>query len=410
MRARALRVAILAHSTNPRGGVVHALELAEALVALGHEAIVHAPDPRGRGFFRKTACQTVSVAARAVGTDLREMVETRVADYVAHFERRENRGFDVYHAQDGLSGAALATLKDAGLISGFARTIHHVDVFADPFVDATQTLSIVSADDCFVVSAKWRREVRTLFGIASTIVGNGVNGARFAPAKDGSENALRARLRIGPGPVILAVGGVEPRKNATRLLQAFAALREGHPTARLVIAGGASLFGHDAYRGAHALAAAELALPPGAVVETGPLPDADMPALYRMADVLAFPSVEEGFGLVVLEAMASGTPVVVSRIEPFTEYLGDLDVEWCDPLDIGSIRDAIDRAMWPPQRAGLVGRGVEVAARHGWRRVAEAHLPVYRGLVGDGDARPSRTIAEADRARSASAPLAPSTA
>jgi glycosyltransferase-like protein len=415
-----LRVAILAHSTNPRGGVVHALELAEALVALGHEAVVHAPDPRGRGFFRKTACQTVSVAARAAGADLREMVDTRVAEYVEYFEKPGNRGFDVYHAQDGISGNALATLKDAGLIPGFARTIHHVDVFEDPAVDALQTRSIILAGAWFVVSAKWRRNVRSGFAIDSTIVGNGVNVARFVPGKDGSENALRRRLRVGPGPVVLAVGGVEPRKNATRLLVAFAALRGAHPGARLVIAGGASLFGHDDYRRAHALAAAELALPPGAVVETGPLPDADMPALYRMADVLAFPSVEEGFGLVVLEAMACGTPVVVSRIEPFTEYLGDLDVEWCDPFDVRSIRDAIDRALWPPHRAGLVSRGADVAARFDWRRVAEAHLPVYERLAADaasaappvdsGAGRvPSRAPvprkgAEAEKARPAPAP------
>ena len=68
-----------------------------------------------------------------------------------------------------------------------------------------------------------------------------------------------------------------------------------------------------------------------AVVCLGPVPDADMPALYRLADALVFPSVKEGFGLVVLEAMASGMPVVTSRIAPFTEYLDDDDVVWCDP-------------------------------------------------------------------------------
>jgi glycosyltransferase involved in cell wall biosynthesis len=115
----------------------------------------------------------------------------------------------------------------------------------------------------------------------------------------------------------------------------------------------------------------------GSVVETGPMPDADMPALYRLADVLAFPSVKEGFGLVVLEAMASAVPVVTSRIAPFTEYLEPHDVEWCDPFDVSSIRNAIDRALWAPHRAGLVERGADVARRHDWGRVAHAHLPVY---------------------------------
>ena len=97
----ALRIAMLAHSTNPRGGVVHALELADALVKLGHEPVVHAPDAKSAGFFRPTLCETVSVPASPVGTDITEMVEIRAADYVRHFENPAHRCFDVFHAQDG---------------------------------------------------------------------------------------------------------------------------------------------------------------------------------------------------------------------------------------------------------------------------------------------------------------------
>ena len=70
-----------------------------------------------------------------------------------------------------------------------------------------------------------------------------------------------------------------------------------------------------------------------------------MPALYRAATSLVFPSTKEGFGLVVLEAMASGVPVVTSRIAPFTEYLGDDDVLWCDPFDTASIAAAMARSL-----------------------------------------------------------------
>src|SRR5215475_2356962 len=131
MRPR-LRIAILAHSTNPRGSVVHALELGDALCRLGHDATVHAPDASGAGFFRRTRCATVSVAASPAGRDVSAMVETRVADFVRHFETAGRRNFDVWHAQDGISGNALATLKERGLINGFARTVHHIDTFADP--------------------------------------------------------------------------------------------------------------------------------------------------------------------------------------------------------------------------------------------------------------------------------------
>jgi glycosyltransferase-like protein len=380
MSERTLRIAILAHSTNPRGGVVHALELADALVALGHECAVHAPDPRGKGFFRPSACETVSVAARPVGRSVRELVETRVADYVDHFTDPEHRRFDVFHAQDGISANALATLKQRGLIAGFVRTVHHIDVFDDPVVAAMQQRSIVAANRHLAVSTMWRQKLAADFGIEATTVGNGVDRRRYHPRRDGSEPALRERLGLRPGPIILAVGGVEERKNTLRLLEAFAGLLPRHPGAQLVIAGGASLLDHDGYQRRYALAKAEVPLPPRAVVETGPLTDADMPALYRLADVLAFPSVKEGFGLVVLEAMASGVPVVTSSIAPFTEYLESRDVEWCDPFDVSSIRDAIQRALWAPHRAGLVERGAEVARRHDWGQVAHAHLPVYEAL------------------------------
>ena len=79
------RIAILAHSTNPRGGVAHALELGDALHRLGHEATVHAPDAGGRRFFRNSLARTVCVAASPVGRYVAAMVETRVADYLRHF-------------------------------------------------------------------------------------------------------------------------------------------------------------------------------------------------------------------------------------------------------------------------------------------------------------------------------------
>ncbi len=113
----------------------------------------------------------------------------------------------------------------------------------------------------------------------------------------------------------------------------------------------------------------------------GPVPDAEMPSLYRLADALVFPSVKEGFGLVVLEAMASGTPVVTSRIAPFTEYLHENDVVWCDPANVGSIANAMAMALTEPLRSRLAQRGVLVARQHDWSNTARAHLPGYQRLT-----------------------------
>jgi glycosyltransferase-like protein len=373
-----LRIAILAHSTNPRGGVVHALELGDALVRMGHAATVHAPDPSGAGFFRKTLCETVSVGATPAGRDITALVETRAGDYVRHFETAANRRFDVWHAQDGISGNALATLKARGLIPGFVRTVHHVDAFADPRLMALQTRAITAADRLFVVSRLWQDWLAATYGRDATLIGNGVDTDRFSPVSDSSDDVLRARLRLPAGTVVfLAVGGVEARKNTARILEAFTGVHASLPDARLAIAGGVSLLDHGAYQAEFADAFARGGLPDGVVIRTGAIPQALMPALYRAADALVFPSVKEGFGLVVLEAMASGVPVVTSRIAPFTEYLGDDDVLWCDPCDTSSIAAAMMAALGPDTRTALIGRGLQIAARHRWNTVARAHLANY---------------------------------
>jgi glycosyltransferase-like protein len=376
-----LRIAILTHSTNPRGGVVHALELGEALGRLGHEPTVHAPDSTGAGFFRNASCRTACVAAVPAGRNVVAMVESRIADYARHFKSAPDRQFDIWHAQDGISGNALATLKERGLIQGFARTVHHVDTFDDDRLSALQLRSITPADCLFVVSRMWRQWLGRELGLDAHHVGNGVDMDRFSPTPDATDTVLRARLGLSPGtPVFLAVGGVEERKNTIRLLEAFRVVHAQHPTCRLVIAGGASLLDHGAYQERFFAVLAQSGLPNEAVIRTGPWPQELMPALYRAATALVFPSTKEGFGLVVLEAMASGVPVVTSRIAPFTEYLGDDDVKWCDPFDPAAIAEAMSASLDARCRERLVARGLNVARRHSWRTTAQAHLAVYDRL------------------------------
>src|SRR5690606_10745331 len=132
-------------------------------------------------------------------------------------------------------------------------------------------------------------------------------------------------------PTVLAVGGIEPRKGSRTLLQAFARARPSlGDGALLAIGGGETLFDYAAYRAAWEEDAVRLGLrvhrgprPPAAadVAGLGPVPDEDMPALYRAADLLAFPSEREGFGLVVLEAQAAGLPVVTSDLPVLREFL-----------------------------------------------------------------------------------------
>ena len=374
---RPLRIAMLTHSTNPRGGVVHAMQLSEALTALGHTVTLHAPDAKGTGFFRKPACSTACFAVPASPPDMIDMVEQRVAEYVRHFEQTDICDFDIFHAHDGISGNALATLKERGLISGFVRTVHHIDHFADPRLIALQDLSIDRADAFFAVSALWQEALRDKRGIESTVVGNGVDTQRFAPAWSGDQTELRDRIGLHAGPVFLSIGGIEARKNTLGILEAFRQLRAVKPDAQLVIAGGVSLLDHRDYQEEFQSHLRTLRADASAVHVIGAVPDHDMPNLYRLSDALVFPSLKEGFGLVVLEAMASGVPAIVPSIAPFTEYLSSEDAIWCDPQHPASIAEAMALSLMAPIRDRIIARGLEVAGRFSWCRVAEAHLSTY---------------------------------
>lgn len=380
--AEPLSIALLTHSTNPRGGVVHALELAEALTALGHHAVVHAPDPTGGGFFRTTRCGAVLVPATPLGAGgLADLVEARIADYLAFFTRHDAARYDIHHAQDGISGNALASLREAGRIPGYAYTVHHLDRFADPAVEARQRRAIANADQVFCVSPLWRDILARDHGIDARLVGNGVDRRRFSPQAAPDDGAVRARLRLGPGPVFLSVGGVEARKNSAHLLDAFLIARRTRPDAQLVIAGGASLLDHSDEARAFEVLLNRTPDAAGSVIRTGPLPDADMPALFRLADTLVFPSLREGFGLVVLEAMASGTPTVVSAIAPFTEYLHTGDALWVDPRAPAAIAAAMIDSLHPATAQRLRAAGLRRSTEFGWDACAHRHLDAYRALL-----------------------------
>jgi glycosyltransferase involved in cell wall biosynthesis len=177
--------------------------------------------------------------------------------------------------------------------------------------------------------------------------------------------------------VFLAIGGIEERKNTLNILRAFVRVRNVHPLAQLVIAGGVSLLDHSAYQRAFQGELARFGDVAYRVVLAGAIDQADMAALYRLADALAFPSVKEGFGLVAVEAIACGTPVVASRIPPFTEHFGDDDVVWCDPLDVATIAGAMIDAIRPERKTRLARSAPRLLAPLSWDRSAAAHLPVY---------------------------------
>lgn len=368
-----MKIGLLTHSVNPRGGVVHTLELANALHDAGHDVTVFAPAAPGQSMFRSVAHRLALVPIGSTPRDLYAMVASRIAAFEQHLRGMRDRDeFDIWHAHDGIGGNALANLIDAGLIGGFVRTVHHLDHFDDARVMQWQRRSIERAGRVLCVSALWCRTLRDEHGIDAALVGNGVDLQRYQPQAQPTDAEVAARLGLRPGaPLWLAVGGAEERKNTLRALQAFALHKQTEPNAQWVIAGGASLLNHDACQQAFHLALQASAVADAALL-TGTVADTDMPALFRLADGLLMPSLREGFGLVVLEALASHTPVVVPQQPPFTEYLSDDDANWCDPLDPQSIAAAMQRALQRPLNAVP-----EVCRRFSWQASAQRHLALY---------------------------------
>ena len=380
-----LRIALLTHSVNPRGGVVHTLELATALTALGHDVTVFAPAAPGETLFRLPPCRVVYAPITLSQASTVAMVGARIHAFKQTLMEHDAWSFDVLHAQDSISGNALAELRAQGLIRGFMRTVHHLDYFDVPRLAAWQRRAYEDAEQVLCVSDTWTREMRSTFGIAALTVPNGVDIARFTPHEDAHDAQIRRRLGIDGGRIVLSVGGIEARKNTLALLEAFALVLRTLPGAQLVIAGGASLLDHDAYARSVLKRAAELGLSIGSdesVVVTGPLEDAAMPALFRSADVLSMVSLREGFGLVVLEALASGTPAVASAIAPFTEYLDDSTCYWANPTDVESIAVALLRALsGSSSRIDFEQAVPRLLARFSWAASARRHVDVYRQLL-----------------------------
>jgi glycosyltransferase involved in cell wall biosynthesis len=209
-----------------------------------------------------------------------------------------------------------------------------------------------------------------------TVVHHGLSDA-FRPADPALIAEARARYAL-PANYLLYVGTIQPRKNLARLIAAFAqaqAAPDAPPDLHLVIAGRRGWLTEQIER-----QAAEIGI--GQRVRfLGYLPDADLPGVLSGALAFTFPSLYEGFGMPVLEAMACGTPVLSANTSALPEVAGDAAL-LVDPHDTGAIAAGLVRLVSEPElRAKLRSRGLDHAATFTWERCARATLEVLRAAA-----------------------------
>jgi glycosyltransferase involved in cell wall biosynthesis len=291
---------------------------------------------------------------------------------------------DVVHDPVGVSPFTLGSWAGA---FGRILTIHDAIAFRDPranawanamlhrwFVPAT----LANVDRIITVSEHARGDLVRLVGISPervSVVPNGVSN-RFRPVPQDEARRIARRYGI-EGPYVLHVGAPQRRKNVEGLVEAFRRLGRRLPDHRLVLVGPP--------RGAHdPVLRLVRRLSLGTRVRfLSAVPDQDLPAIYSAASVFAFPSLYEGFGMPILEAMSCGTPVVCSNATSLPEVAGNAAV-LVDPRDTAALALELERVLDDPiLHASLSLRGLVHAAPYSWERAARSTLEVYQRALAD---------------------------
>jgi glycosyltransferase involved in cell wall biosynthesis len=288
----------------------------------------------------------------------------------------------LYHATDftlppTLPGVCtLLTVHDLS----FVRAPETATPVLKAYLDRVVPRSVRRAGHVLADSQATKDDLVELYGTPPekiTVLLGGV-GSEFGPVEDSTiRKTVRQRYNIGDYPYIFSIGTVQPRKNYARLIEALAALGPEFYDIHLVIAGGRGWLESPIYR-----TVSESCLP-DRVHFIGFVRDEDLPALYADAVCLAYPSLYEGFGFPVLEAMACGTPVITSTVSSMPEVAGDAAL-LVDPYRADAIEDTLRRLLSDETlRADLITRGYRQAAAFTWARAAQQLREIYRRMLSE---------------------------
>jgi glycosyltransferase involved in cell wall biosynthesis len=241
------------------------------------------------------------------------------------------------------------------------------------------TDAVKRSDRIITISQAAKNEIVSYFGVSSdkiSIVYPGFDSSLFKPEQDSDKIKLTLDKYAITSPYLLYVGTLEPKKNIIRLIEAFCRLKkEKGIDHKLVIAG------KRAWKDSGIFDKIRMSGCESDIVFTDYVPQAELPALISGADVFVFPSLHEGFGMPPLEAMACGTPVVVSITSSLPEVVGDAGIT-VDPYDVENIAEAIYRVISDRDlNKQMRKKGLERARLFSWEKAAGETLTILENTL-----------------------------
>lgn len=286
---------------------------------------------------------------------------------------------DVFHAGDFIwpspdTAAAVITIQD---LTTLRYPQHHL--WVNRYRDRRRLhWTRRHADRVIAASSATKQDLVCILGCSAGII-DVVHHARGLPGVadrlPGTGAQVRKQFGLGEDPYILTVGTLEPRKNHVRLIRAFEGIADVFPAVRMAIVGAE---GWKAGAVTEVLASSRVA---ERIHWLRFVSSEDLAALYQEAMVFAYPSLYEGFGLPLLEAMAAGVPVLTSRVSSLPEVAGYAAL-LVDPESVDAIRMGLQRLLQDPQlRNGMAQRGRLREAQFSWEKTAALTLETYRRAV-----------------------------
>jgi glycosyltransferase involved in cell wall biosynthesis len=365
-----MRVAMLAYSLRPRGGVVHAFMLSEALARKGVDVEMFSLRRRGSTEDQTSFFGDVSVKTNIFEFNWSEDSSSRLRSMTEALVSGLPRDFDIYHAQDCVCDTALQLLTNEGSIEGpTMRTVHHVQGFQDPFINRCEMNALIGPTEKITVSKYWKDELKSKYGLDSNVVYNGIDAGKYL------------RSKTERGNFILFVGGMEARKGLEFVIEALEVLHSHGLDMRLVAVARPGFLRTESREWFEHLI--ERCDQKGKVEIKELIGEKELIDLYSSASAFVLPTRMEGWGLSLMEAMAAGCPVISTPVGGVPELISDGKNGILVPVgDVAGTAHAIERVVNEPAlRKQLCEEARKTIKKFTWDAAADETKKIYERVL-----------------------------